>query len=95
MRGSAPDRRFVIEFRNVHYFEDDTRRIDLNIVLFENGEILTQSSNIADDERERGGSATLGIESDTGTDALRFSFNEPLLEVEPAVTSIRYTPPPE
>jgi hypothetical protein len=28
-------------------------------------------------------------------DALRFSFNEPLLEVEPAVTSIRYTPPPE
>jgi hypothetical protein len=58
-------------------------------------EILTQYSNLADDGRERGNSATLGIESDTGTDALRFSFNEPLLDVEPAVTSIRYTPPPE
>jgi hypothetical protein len=95
VRGSAPNRRFVIEFRNVHYFNDDTRRIDFNIVLFENGEILTQATNIADDGRERGNSATLGIENGMGTDALRFSFNEPLLEVEPAVNSIRYTPPPE
>ena len=95
VRGSAPNRRFVIEFRNVHYFNDTSRRLDFNIVLHENGEILTQYHNIADDGRERGNSATLGIESDTGTDALRFSFNEPLLEVEPAVTSIRYTPPPE
>ena len=80
VRGSAPDRRFVIEFRNVHFFKDSSRRIDFNIVLHENGEILTQYSNIADDGRERGNSATLGIESDSGTDALRFSFNEPLLE---------------
>jgi Carboxypeptidase regulatory-like domain len=95
VRGSAPNRRFVIEFRNVHFFNDASRRIDFNIVLHENGEVLTQYQNIADDGRERGNSATLGLESDTGTDALRFSFNEPLLEVEPGVTSIRYTPPPE
>ena len=85
----------MIEFRDVHFFQDTSRRIDFNIVLLENGEILTQYSNIADDERERGTSATPGIESESGTDALRFSFNERLLEVEPAVTSLRYTPPPD
>ena len=61
-----PDRRFVIEFRNVHFFQDTSRRIDFNIVLHENGEILTQYRNIADDGRERGNSATLGIEYHTG-----------------------------
>jgi protocatechuate 3,4-dioxygenase beta subunit len=93
VRGTAPDRRFVIEFRNVHYFNDDTRRIDFNIVLHENGELVTQYSNVADDERERGGSATIGLENETGTDALRFSFNEAVLGIEPAVTSVRYVPP--
>ena len=93
LRGTAPDRRFVIEFRNLRYFLDTTRRVDFNVVLHENGEILTQYRNIADDDRERGGSATLGIENQTGTVALRFSFNQPVLGVEPAVTSIRYRPP--
>jgi hypothetical protein len=93
-RGAAANRRFVIEFRNLRFFNDTSRRVGFNVVLFENGDILTQYRNIADDARERGNSATIGIESDTGTDALRFSFNQPLLAPEPAVTSIRYTPPP-
>jgi hypothetical protein len=91
--GTAPNRRFVIEWRNVRFFGDTTRRIDLNIVLFESGQILTQSRNRADDGRERGNSATLGIENATGTVALQFSFNQPVLDVEPTVTSIRYRPP--
>jgi extracellular elastinolytic metalloproteinase len=91
--GTAPNRRFVVEWRNVRFFGDTTRRIDLNIVLHENGQILTQSRNRADDGRERGNSATLGIENATGTVALQFSFNQPVLDVEPAVTSIRYRPP--
>ena len=82
----------MIEFRNVHFFQDSSRRIDFNIVLHENGEILTQYRNIADDGRERGNSATLGIEYHTGAAALRFSFNQTLLAPEPAVTSIRYLP---
>ena len=91
--GSAPNRRFVIEWRNLRFFSDTTRRIDANVVLHENGEILTQSRNRADDPRERGSSATLGIENQTGTVALQFSFNQSVLAVEPAVTSIRYLPP--
>jgi hypothetical protein len=95
VRKTAPDRRFVIEFRNVHFFNDDTRRIDFNIVLYKNGESVTQYSNIADDGRERGDSATIGIENETGTDAFRLSFNEAVLGIEPAVASVRYVPPTE
>ena len=91
--GSVPNRRFVIEWRNVHVFGDTGRRLNFNIVLYENGQILTQSRNLADDGRERGNSATLGIENATGTVALQYSFNQPALEPEPAVNSIRYRPP--
>ena len=91
--GSAPDRRFVVEWRNVRFLSDTTRRIDVNVVLHENGQILTQSRNLADDGRELGNSATLGIENQTGTVALEYSFNQPALAPGPAVTSIRYLPP--
>ena len=54
---------------------------------------MTQYRNLADDGRERGNSATIGIEDHTGTIALEFSMNEALLSLEPAVTSIVYRPP--
>ena len=91
--GSTPSRRFVIEWRNVRFFNDEVRRIDVSLVLYENGQILMQSRNLADDGRERGDSATLGIENQTGTVGLLYSFNQPVLDVEPAVNSIRYLPP--
>ena len=92
-KGVSPNRRFVIEFRNLHFFEDTSRRVDFNIVLHENGEIVTQYRNLADDGRERGNSATIGIENHTGLDALRVGFNASVLAPQPAVTSIRYRPP--
>ena len=93
LKGTAPNRRFVIEYRNVRYFGDTTRRIDFSLVLDENGQILTQYRNLANDGRERGNSATLGIENAAGDVALRFSFNQALLGVEPAVNTITYRPP--
>jgi protocatechuate 3,4-dioxygenase beta subunit len=94
VKGDAPNRRFVIEYRNVHFSGDTSRRIDFNIVLHEDGQIVTQHRNIANDARERGSSATFGIENHTGTIARRYSFNQAVLLAEPAVTSIRYVPPP-
>jgi hypothetical protein len=93
LKGTASNRRFVIEFRNVHFFNDVTRRIDFNIVLDESGQILTQTRNLANDGRERGNSATLGIENAAGNVALRFSFNQAVLGAEPAVNTITYRPP--
>jgi subtilisin family serine protease len=75
--GAAPNRRFVIEWRNVTFFGDTTRRLDFEVVLHEDGgAILTQYRNVANDGREMGNSATLGIENQTGAVAFQYSFNE-------------------
>jgi hypothetical protein len=89
--GLAPNRRFVVEWRNVSIFGDPSRRLDISLTLFENGQILTQTRNLADDARERGSSATLGIENATGTVGLRYSFNQAVLPV--GGSSIFYRPP--
>ena len=75
--GTAPNRRFVIEWRNVGFYPPGgAKRIDFEVVLHENGHILTQYRNIADDSQERGGSATIGIENAAGDDAFQYSFEE-------------------
>jgi subtilisin family serine protease len=92
LSGETPDRSFLIEWRNVRYFGDTTRRIDVSVTLHENGQIETQFRNIADDGRERGDSATLGIENQTGTIAFQYSFNEAVLP--PGEFAIMYRLPP-
>jgi subtilisin family serine protease len=90
--GAAPSRRFVIEWRNVHFFADSTRRLRFEVVLHENGQILTQYTDINEaDGRETGNSATIGIENATGTVALQYSFNESSITNNLAV---RYRLPP-
>jgi subtilisin family serine protease len=79
-KGSAPNRRFVIEFRNLHFWNATAKRVGFNIVLHENGHIQTQYRDIANDAQERGNSATVGIENPAGNDALLYSFNEAVLD---------------
>jgi hypothetical protein len=88
---SSPNR-FVIEWRNARYFDDTTKRVDVEVVLYENGQILTQYRNIDANAREQGGSATLGIENAAGTDAFQYSFNEPTIGSPDF--AIRYLLPP-
>ena len=74
--GTAPNRRFVIEWRNVTFSGDDfKKRFNFEIVLHENGVILLQYHNIATDGRERGNSATVGVEDETGNSAVQFLYN--------------------
>ena len=73
--GTAPNRAFVIEWRNVRFFNDLVRRVDFEVILHENGRIQTEYRNVTNDGREKGDSATLGIENQTGTVALQYSFN--------------------
>ena len=91
--GTAPNRRFVVEWRNVHFFGDTTRRIDFNVVLHENGRIVSQTRNLADDAIERGDSASIGIENTDGTVGIRYGFNQPLLRAGAAINTIQYQPP--
>jgi hypothetical protein len=92
VKGVTPNRRFVVEYRNVRFISG-TQRLDFNIVLMEDGRVMTQYRNISDDGRERGNLATIGIEDHTGAVSLEFSFNEAVLATEPVVTSIVYRPP--
>jgi hypothetical protein len=73
--GSAPDRSFIMEWRNATYFGDSTRRVDFEVILHENGQIQTEYRNIANDGREQGNSATVGIENAAGDVALQYSFD--------------------
>ncbi len=85
--GTAPDRRFVIEWRNVYIKPTSSnRQLDVEVVLFENGQILFQYRNIdAADGLEQGNSATIGIENQAGTVAFQYSFNEAVLTNETAI----------
>ena len=90
--GSAPARKFVIEWRNVRFFNDANKRLRFEVVLQENGQILTQYTDIANDGQEQGNSATVGIENHTGTVALQYSSNEAVITNNLAV---RYRLPPQ
>jgi hypothetical protein len=88
---SSPNR-FVIEWRNAAYFGDFSRRVDFEVILYENGQILTEYRNIADDARERGSSATLGLENGDGSVAFQYSSNEAV--IGSPNFAIRYLLPP-
>jgi subtilisin family serine protease len=78
--GVQPNRRFVIEWRNMSYYADNTRRVTVELVLFERSNVIVTSyRGIAADGREQGNSATFGLENQTGSDALQYSFNTPVI----------------
>lgn len=89
--GSAPDRQFVIEWRNAAFLMDTTKRVGFEVILQENGHILTQYTNIDSDGLEQGNSATIGIENAEGSTAFQYSFEQPTLAEGLAV---RYAMPP-
>jgi hypothetical protein len=72
--GSSPDRQFVVEWRNVYLRGKSSRRIIVEAVLYENGNIATNYRNLGN-AAERGTSATVGIENAAGTVALQYLFN--------------------
>jgi len=89
--GTAPNREFLVEWRNATFFSASTR-VDFEAVLSENGEISLRYRNVDPSAGvETGNSATVGIENETGTDALQYSFNSSTLS---DAQSIRFKLPP-
>lgn len=88
--GTAPYRKFVIEWRNPHVF-GGTERVTFSVVLHEDGVVTLHYSGIdAGSGRERGDSATVGIENAAGDTALTYSHNAASLQSGKAIT---YSPP--
>lgn len=93
LSGTAPNREFLVEWRNVKFFGGaTTSRVDFEVVLAENGEISLRYRNLDPAQgRETGNSATVGIENETGTVALQYSLNTSALS---DAQSIRFRLPP-
>jgi subtilisin family serine protease len=77
--GTAPHRRFVIEWRNIRSFFDTGQRLSFVAEIGEDGGITYRYKDVAGSSFEAGSSATIGVENATGTDALQYSFNEAVL----------------
>jgi subtilisin family serine protease len=89
--GSAPNRSYIVEWRNARFFSSAALRIDVEAQLNEDGTIIFRYRNIDTDPLEHGSSATVGIENAAGTVALQFSSNAAVLNNS---QSIRFVPPP-
>ncbi|MGI5212315.1 PQQ-dependent sugar dehydrogenase [Plantactinospora sp. CA-290183] len=89
VRGSAPDRQFVVEWRNVGLSGATTARIGFQVVISEWGQV-TFNYTALHAGRELGNSATVGIENASGTTALPYSVNQLVLANGRAIV---FTPP--
>ncbi|HCT75104.1 MAG TPA: sugar dehydrogenase, partial [Micromonosporaceae bacterium] len=88
--GAAPYRKYVVEWRNLHPYEG-SERVTFSVVLNEDGVITMHYSGIDPAlGRDKGDSATVGIENAAGNAALVYSHNQPALVAGKAIT---YTPP--
>jgi subtilisin family serine protease len=76
--GTAPHRQFVIEWRNVKYYNDAAQRISFAALLGEDGRMSFRYKDV-DSQRDQGSSATIGVENAAGDDALLYSYDEPAL----------------
>ncbi|GGK65460.1 hypothetical protein Sme01_24310 [Sphaerisporangium melleum] len=77
--GTAPNRRYVVEWRNVSLVAQPTARLTFSAELHENGQILFQYKSLSSGLMPRGSSATVGIENGTGMIGFDYSVNEPVL----------------
>ncbi|SDG65554.1 Carboxypeptidase regulatory-like domain-containing protein [Sinosporangium album] len=81
--GFIPDRTYVIEWRNVTFKSDPTKRVSFAALLGENGSIGFRYRGAADGPAgglTGGASATVGLEgTKADNDAFLYSFNKPVL----------------
>ncbi len=82
--GEAPNRKFVVEWRNVDFYEDESQTASFELVLSENGDIVMQYAS-ADTPYAQGSNATIGIENAAGNIALQYSYNEASVQSGTAV----------
>ncbi|MFD3996066.1 carboxypeptidase regulatory-like domain-containing protein [Streptomyces sp. NPDC058548] len=78
VRGTAPHREYVVEWRDMLLAADPTRRIGFAAVLGEDGTYTFHYKGIDPSEKgfEQGIGATIGAENHDGTDALQYSYDE-------------------
>ncbi|MGC5411234.1 carboxypeptidase regulatory-like domain-containing protein, partial [Streptomyces sp. DT225] len=78
VRGTAPHREYVVEWRDMMIARDTSQRIGFAAVLSEDGTYTFHYKGIDPTEKgfEQATNATIGAENHDGTDALQYSYNE-------------------
>ncbi|MFC6022326.1 PKD domain-containing protein [Plantactinospora solaniradicis] len=87
--GTAPDRQFVVEWRDMGLSGAPAARISFEVVISEWGQIIFNYAAL-NSGRELGNSATVGIENATGTGAVQYAYNQLVLANNKAII---FTPP--
>ncbi|MCX5389756.1 S8 family serine peptidase [Streptomyces sp. NBC_00094] len=78
--GITGQRKFAIVWENAAFAADTAKRVTFEAVFEEaTGAIVLQYQSIGANALEAGGSATVGIENQAGTDALQYSFGQSVL----------------
>ncbi|WJK35491.1 carboxypeptidase regulatory-like domain-containing protein [Solwaraspora sp. WMMA2065] len=90
VRGTAPNRQFVVEWRNVHSYEDPRTRVTFQAIIDEAGGYSFAYIDNDGTFLERGGGATIGIENASGTAAIQYTYRQPVL---PPGLGLRFTAP--
>jgi hypothetical protein len=84
--GSAPNRQFVIEWRNVSFYGvAGDPRVTFEVVFAENGQITFGYAGL-DSPRERGSMAVIGLESVDGGSGVNHGYHRPVLVDGRAIT---------
>ncbi|NYV74678.1 carboxypeptidase regulatory-like domain-containing protein, partial [Streptomyces sp. UH6] len=78
VEGSAPDRRFAVEWRDALIYGTQ-ERITVQAVLHESGAVGFEYVDLGESDVARGASATAGMEDATGEDAVPLNANKPWL----------------
>ncbi|WP_426513947.1 hypothetical protein ACPPVO_27010 [Dactylosporangium sp. McL0621] len=87
--GSAPNRKFVIEWRDMYLFGNTSRRVNAEVLIAENGTITFNYAGL-DNAYERGLGTVVGIENADGTVGQTYSsFRDALVDSRAVI----YTPP--
>ncbi|WP_327247230.1 S8 family serine peptidase [Streptomyces sp. NBC_01320] len=78
--GTAGSRTFAVVWNNAAFAGNTSARVSFEAVFDEaTGSVTLQYQGLSAASPENGASATVGIENQAGTDALQYSFNEPVL----------------
>ena len=84
--GTAGSRKFAVVWNNAAFVGNTSARVSFEAVFEEaTGSVTLQYQGLSTASPENGASATVGIENQAGTDALQYSFNEPVLKDRSAI----------
>ena len=87
---AAPNRKFIVEWRNVRSYHEPDIRVSFEVIFEEAGGFTFAYTGIDGTAVELGGSALIGIENATGTVALQYTFRSPVLR---SGNGVRINPP--